>query len=110
MNTMQSASAVGARVPSHTSNTRQIGTDLVDAYMAQYAGRDGSVCSRLQWWCDFFGNKPVHEIIDDDIHAGLERRALPRRGGGDLPDFFGPLISGKMALLGKRRADEKEQI
>jgi hypothetical protein len=31
-------------------------------------------------------------------------------GQVDLPDFFEPVVSGKMALLGKRRADEKEPI
>jgi len=31
-------------------------------------------------------------------------------GAPDLLDFFGPLISGKMALLSERRADEKEPI
>jgi hypothetical protein len=30
--------------------------------------------------------------------------------GTDLPDFFGPLISGKMALLSERRAREKKSI
>ena len=40
-------------------------------------------------------------------HNGGDPNVRPRN---DLPDFFGPLISGKMALLGKPRADEKEPI
>jgi len=49
-------------------------------------------------------------VIPEFIYAlGRPRSTVPK-AESDLPDFFGPLISGKMALLSKRRADEKEPI
>src|SRR5690606_14731990 len=41
---------------------------------------------------------------------GLGARWMESNQGLDLPQFFGPLNSGKMALLRKGRADEKEPI
>lgn len=52
--------------------------DLLDAYMAQYAGRDNTIARRMLFWADRFGNRPAIEITEDDILDGLD--ALKERG------------------------------
>jgi integrase len=45
--------------------------DLANAAIASYKGRDGSFASRLQFWMDLFGDRPVTEITPDDVDDGV---------------------------------------
>jgi len=45
--------------------------DLAQAAIAAYSGRDGSFSSRLQFWIDHFGDKPITEITGDDVDDGI---------------------------------------
>lgn len=45
--------------------------DLAQAAIAAYKGRDGSFSSRLQFWIDHFGDKPVTDIAPDDVDDGI---------------------------------------
>lgn len=42
-----------------------------DVYMSQYSGQDASTIGRLNWWCEFFGNKPVTKIDELMVDDGL---------------------------------------
>lgn len=54
--------------------------DLVDAYMAAYAGRDRTRPRILAWWVAKLGERPFGGITDDDIFAALEQlRIEPAR-------------------------------
>lgn len=46
--------------------------ELVDAYMAAYAGRDRSRIPQLARWCALLGDRPFAEITDDDVFHGME--------------------------------------
>ncbi len=48
---------------------------LVDLYMAQYAGRDGTRLQRLTWWCKQVGTRRLDELSDDEVHSALEALA-----------------------------------
>lgn len=45
---------------------------LIDLYMAQYTGRDGTRAARLQWWRQRLGSLRLDEISDDHLHVELE--------------------------------------
>jgi len=52
---------------------------------------------------------PVKAKVNRRIKQALDPNGILAPGkSGDLPDFFGPIISGKMALRKEGRADEKE--
>lgn len=46
--------------------------DLIDLYMAQYAGRDPTRLQRLGWWVAKVGAVRLDEINDDHLHVALE--------------------------------------
>jgi integrase len=46
---------------------------FVDAYMAQYAGRDRGRVHQLAYWCEVLGARPFAKIDEDEILAALER-------------------------------------
>lgn len=47
--------------------------DLVDAYMAAYAGRDTTLASRFAWWLTHLGAaRPIGQIDDDDVFDGMQ--------------------------------------
>lgn len=50
-------------------------SDLVDLYMAHYAGRDSTRQQRLGWWVARLGHMPFQDVTDDHIHAALEALA-----------------------------------
>lgn len=52
---------------------------LIDLYMAQYTGRDGTRSSRLEWWRSRIGTLRLDELSDDHLHVELE--ALARSPG-----------------------------
>lgn len=49
--------------------------DLVDLYMAHYAGRDHGIPYRLGWWKSRLGDLPYTSIIDDHVFSALETLA-----------------------------------
>jgi len=52
-------------------------SDLIDLYMAHYAGRDPSRIQRLGWWVGQIGGCRLDEVTDDNLHVSL--RTLPTR-------------------------------
>lgn len=46
--------------------------ELIDLYMAQYAGRDRSIVQRLGWWRGHVGAMRIDVVSDDDLHTALE--------------------------------------
>src|SRR5690348_9126420 len=76
------APLAGAGVPSTrpASDAAMSFAELTDAYMATYAGRDGSRPHTLSFWRSIFGQRPFLGITDDDVFAGLEAlRSRPAR-------------------------------
>lgn len=49
--------------------------DLIDLYMAHYAGRDTTRVQRLSWWKGRFGSLPLAELSDDHVHVAIEELA-----------------------------------
>ena len=47
-------------------------TDLIDLYMAHYAGRDPTRIQRLAWWAGQIGRYRLDEVTDDHLHVALE--------------------------------------
>jgi integrase len=47
--------------------------EVIDLYMAHYAGRDTSRVYRLGWWRDEIGNVELAQMSDDHVHIALER-------------------------------------
>jgi integrase len=45
---------------------------VIDAYMAQYAGRDGTRVHRLAFWSERLGAVTLSDLSDDQVHAELE--------------------------------------
>jgi hypothetical protein len=43
--------------------------DLIDLYMAHYAGRDTTRVQRLGWWQCRLGHIQLQAVSDDDVHA-----------------------------------------
>jgi hypothetical protein len=54
--------------------------DLIDSYMANYAGRDSTRAQRLAWWAAKIGEVTLSELDGeaDPIHVALEDLALQR--------------------------------
>lgn len=46
--------------------------ELIDLYMAHYAGRDPALATRLRWWAARVGSMPFECVSDDHVHAALE--------------------------------------
>ena len=53
---------------------------LVDKYMAQYAGKDPSTIGRLNYWITRFGNKQITQIDEFEVDDGLVELAKTRTG------------------------------
>lgn len=47
--------------------------ELIELYMAKYAGRDGSRVQRLAWWASEIGDIPLQDLTDDHVHASIEK-------------------------------------
>lgn len=52
--------------------------ELIDLYMAHYAGRDSSRVQRLSWWRQRLASVELGNLSDDDVHAALEDLAQRR--------------------------------
>lgn len=46
--------------------------DLIDLYMAHYAGRDASRVWHMNWWAARLGDVQLQDLSDDQVHAALE--------------------------------------
>lgn len=49
--------------------------DLIDLYMANYAGRDSTRLQRLTWWSNRLGTMALDTLSDDEVHAAIESLA-----------------------------------
>jgi integrase len=49
--------------------------ELIDLYMAHYAGRDCTRLQRLRWWVGRVGSVALQDLSDDHVHAALEELA-----------------------------------
>lgn len=73
-------------------------SDLVDLYLAHYAGRDPSRVWRLRWWVGRVGAVALQDLSDDHVHAALQDLATrPARY------FAGKDVDGRPVYLFKRR-------
>jgi integrase len=65
--------AAGTVVPNRPNNPASLPfSDLLDAFLAQWRGRDSAMQTRCEWWRSYFGAKPINEITDDDVAAALD--------------------------------------
>lgn len=68
-------------------------SDLIDAYMAAYAGRDPTRPHHLRWWQQRLGDSTLDTIDQDDIYLALEElstragRYCAGRDADDKPIF-----------------------
>lgn len=46
--------------------------DLIDLYMAHYAGRDSTRTQRLAWWAARVGEVALQDLSDDHVYAAIE--------------------------------------
>ena len=53
-------------------------SDLIDLYMAHYAGRDPTRLQRLSWWLPRVGALRLDAVSDDHVHAALEELVSQR--------------------------------
>jgi hypothetical protein len=73
----QTATIAPAPSPGARDGSVTIG-QLIDAYMAAYAGRDTTRHQRLGFWHGRFGSTPLLSLSDDDVFAALEDLASHR--------------------------------
>lgn len=57
---------------SHTRSGDVLLTDLIDRYMAEYAGRDETRPQRLAWWKARLIGVTLSQLTDDDVFFALE--------------------------------------
>ena len=53
--------------------------DLAQAAVASYKGRDGAFATRLAFWIDLFGDRPITAILPDDVDEGVALLTQKRR-------------------------------
>lgn len=73
-------------------------SSLIDAYMADYAGRDTTRHQRLAWWIGRLGALPLTDLSDDDVFAAVEELAAQR---GRY--FAGKDADGRPVMKAKRK-------
>lgn len=49
--------------------------DVINLYMAYYAGRDTTRVQRLTWWKARLGTVPLQDLSDDHVHEAMEALA-----------------------------------
>jgi integrase len=52
--------------------------DLIDLYMAHYAGRDPTRLQRLNWWSARLGQVALQDLSDDQVAAALDELSTRR--------------------------------
>lgn len=74
--------------------------ELIDLYMAHYAGRDTSRVQRLGWWRARLGEMPFEQVSDDHVHAALEAlSADPARRWAGTDADGAPIFKAKRKPL-----------
>lgn len=72
--------------------------EVIDLYMAHYAGRDPTRQQRLLWWSQRLRNCTLQDLSDDEVHAALEALAT------QPPRYFaGTDADGKPIYRAKRK-------
>lgn len=71
---------------------------LADLYMARYAGRDGALKYRIDYWVTTLADKAIRDVTDDDAFDGI--RALETRHGRY---FAGLDADGRKVMRAKRK-------
>ena len=66
--------------------------DLIDLYMAHYAGRDPTRLQRLSWWKSQIGQQHLQDVSDDHLHASIEALSQQRGRYWAGKDAFGAPI------------------
>lgn len=46
--------------------------EVIDLYMAHYAGRDTTRVQRLTWWRNLLSQTALQDLTDDQVHAALD--------------------------------------
>lgn len=72
--------------------------DIIDLYMAHYAGRDSTRVQRLTWWTTQIGGVSLQDLSDDHVHAALEGLA-----GQSCRYFAGKDADGRPIHRAKKR-------
>lgn len=72
--------------------------DLIDLYMAHYAGKDPTRLQRLTWWRGQVGAVALQELTDDHVHAALESLT-----GQSSRYFAGTDADGRPVYKAKRK-------
>lgn len=72
--------------------------DLIDLYMAHYAGRDTTRAQRLRWWAAQLGDVTLQDLTDDHVHLALEGLA-----DQNAKFYAGKDEAGRMLLHAKRK-------
>ena len=87
------AAGKGATAASGNARAQRDGAipigELIDDYMAEYAGQDDSRPQRLRWWTAKLGNVRLVDLTDDHIFLALEELACQRGryyAGADADD------------------------
>jgi hypothetical protein len=112
--TKREASDFAAKVEADFDRrSRLLGSELkrhtvgepIDRYMAHWSGKDHNTPSRLAWWKDEFGERPLSEFTGDTVREALgrlETEPAPRGGkfvtAADKPRT-GPTINRYKAAL-----------
>lgn len=82
LRTTQSADETAQRSSSAPAPGNRDGSilvsDLIDRFMAGYAGRDDSLPQRLRWWQGKLGARRLADVQDDDIFHAVEELAAQR--------------------------------
>jgi integrase len=73
-------------------------SELIDLYMAYYAGRDSTRVQRLGWWRGQVGEIRLQDLTDDHVHAATEALALQHSRF-----FAGKDADGRAIYRAKRR-------
>ncbi|HSD44163.1 MAG TPA: hypothetical protein VLD36_20135, partial [Burkholderiales bacterium] len=96
MTTQQHARGTAPGPATSRAEPRGIGfRDLADACLAQYTGRDKSLCARVGWWVERLGDTPVQDINDDLVFAALEAYA-----SGEALRPAGKDVHGRLIMRG----------
>lgn len=72
--------------------------ELIDLYMAHYAGRDPTRVQRLGWWTKRIGHLELQALSDDEVHAALEDLSQQRSRY-----YAGDDVDGKPIYKDKRK-------
>lgn len=73
-----SAAAIPSLAPLPMRAGSMLLADLIDLYMAHYAGRDESRVQRSAWWHRQVGTVALQDLTDDHVHAALDTLSQQR--------------------------------